>query len=70
MLSSHSSPIDYGWFEFFLSAASFRRIFAAKLTWFLDGIPIINADITSHSDSSDEVSHEEVKKNKIENNLT
>lgn len=47
----------------FLSlAASFRRIFAAKITWFLDGMPIINADITSHSDSSDEVSHEELKK--------
>ncbi|XP_055324550.1 B-cell receptor CD22 [Sitodiplosis mosellana] len=26
----------------------------AKIAWFLDGIPIINADITSHSDSSDE----------------
>lgn len=48
--------------NFLSPAASFRRIFAAKITWFLDGMPIINADITSHSDSSDEVSHEELKK--------
>lgn len=29
----------------------------AKLSWFLDGIPIKNADTTSHSESDDEVSY-------------
>lgn len=33
--------------------------FKAKITWFLDGIPIINADITSHSDNTEEASNKE-----------
>lgn len=34
--------------------------FKAKITWFLDGIPIIHADITSHSDNTEEASNQEM----------
>lgn len=32
-------------------------LFTAKISWYMDGIPIINSDITSHSDTSEEVSN-------------